>query len=142
MHASFYAQYPIPELLHKCGREKSKRFSIKYHEWLSATTGMDISYEKLLQIGERITVLERAINLRFGIRKKDDTFPERFFKEPIPEGRAKGEVFDPKEFEKMLDHYYEVRGWDKKQGLILREKLLELGMDDVLEALQKEKLTA
>jgi aldehyde:ferredoxin oxidoreductase len=140
MHASFYAQYPIPELLYKYGRHKKKPHSIKYHEWLSWATGMDIDYKKLIEIGERIITLERAINLRFGIRKKDDTLPRRFFEEQIPKGRAKGEVFDKKEFERMLDEYYEIRGWDKKEGLLLKKKLIQLGMKDVKEVLEREKL--
>ncbi len=140
MHASFYAQYPVPELLHKYGRHKKEPHSIKYHEWLSAATGMNVDYEGLLRIGERIVTLERALNLRFGMRKKDDTLPQRFFKEPIPKGRAKGEVFDKRRFKEMLDEYYEARGWDQKQGLIKRKRLKELGMEDVLGTLEKEKL--
>lgn len=141
MQASFYAQYPIPELLYKYGRRKEKPHSIKYHEWLSAATGMDVDYERLLKTGERILTLERALNLRLGVRRKDDTLPQRFFKEPIPKGKAKGEVFDKKKFKEMLDEYYETRGWDKRQGLIKKEKLVELGMEDVLGVLGEEGLS-
>lgn len=140
MHASFYTQYPVPELMHKYGKQKDEPHSIKYHDWLSSATGMDISYEKLLEIGERIITLERAINLRLGVRKKDDTLPERFFKEPISKGRAKGAVFDKVEFDKMLAEYYEARGWDKEEGLLLKKKLTQLGMKDVLKVLEKEGL--
>jgi aldehyde:ferredoxin oxidoreductase len=141
MHASYYAQYPIPELLHKYGRKKEKPHSIKYHEWLTAAIGIKYSYESLLEAGERIILLERAINLRRGVRRKDDTLPERFFREPVPKGPAKGEIFDRKKFNEMLDEYYQIRGLNKTDGRISKQKLLHLGLKDVAEILTKEKLT-
>ena len=33
--------------------------------------------------------------------------------------------------DKLLDEYYEIRGWDLKTGIPTREKLLELGLGDV-----------
>jgi aldehyde:ferredoxin oxidoreductase len=142
MHASYYAQYPVPELRAKYGKRKDKKeiHSIKYHDWLSAATGMDISYDEMMQIGDRIVNLERAINTRFGIRRKDDTLPKRFIEQPLPSGPAKGETFKRKELEGMIDNYYELRGWDKKSGLHLKKKLLDLGMKEVLKDLEKRKL--
>ncbi|MBI5359661.1 MAG: aldehyde ferredoxin oxidoreductase family protein [Planctomycetes bacterium] len=140
MHASYYAQYPIPELLHKINKSNNKPHSIKYHEWLTAATGIKYTYEDLLKAGERIITIERAINLRRGIRKKDDTLPKRFFEEPVPKGPSKGQIFDKKMFDLMIVDYYQKRGWDIKEGLILKNKLKELGMNDVCEKLRKEKL--
>lgn len=142
MHASYYAQYPVPELREKYRKKKLKKevHSIKYHDWLSAATGMDINYEKMLKIGDRIVNLERAINTRFGIRRKDDTLPKRFIEQPLPSGPAKGETFKKKELDSMIDNYYDLRGWDKKTGLHLKEKLKELDMKDVLSDLEKRKL--
>ena len=140
MHASYYAQYPIPELRAKYSKKKREVHSIKYHEWLSAATGMDIDYDELLRIGDRIVNLERAINTRFGIRRKDDTLPKKFMNNPLPSGPAKGEVFSKKQLDKMIDEYYTLRGWDKKTGLLLTKTLQELEMDDVLKDLKKRKL--
>lgn len=147
MHASYYAQYPIPELLAKHRKRKGKKVkgeihSIKYHEWLSAATGMKISYDDMLHIGDRIVNLERALNTRYGIRRKDDTLPERFIKQPLPSGPAKGETFPKKQLDAMIDKYYELRGWDKKSGLHFKKKLLALGMKDVLKDLEKRKLVS
>ncbi|UCF08550.1 MAG: hypothetical protein JSW28_02350, partial [Thermoplasmata archaeon] len=143
MHASYYAQYPIPELRAKYSKGKKKKVnSIKYHEWLSAATGMDIGYEELLRIGERIVNLERAFNTRLGIRRTDDTLPKRFLHNPLPSGPAKGEVFSKKQLDKMIDEYYELRGWDKRTGLHQKKKLQELEMDDVLNDLKKRNLLA
>jgi len=136
MHASYYIQYPIPELYYKYGYRKESPHSLKFHDWLAVTTGIDMDYEQLMKVGERIINLERAINLRVGIRRKDDTLPERFFREPIPTGPAKGRKVDKKRFEQLVDKYYELRGWDKKTGFITEEKLRELRMDDVLSELK------
>ncbi len=140
MHASYYAQYPIPELLHKYGRKRREPHSIKYHQWITAATGITMDYESMLEIGRRIVTLERAINLRLGVRRRDDRLPERFHKEKVPSGPAAGEVFDRKRFTEMLNEYYDIRGWDRKRGLIKRKTLKELRMEDVLAVLEKERL--
>lgn len=101
-----------------------------------------MDYEQLMKAGERILAMERAINLRLGVRRKDDTLPERFFKETIPTGPSKGVKLDKKKFERMVDEYYDLRGWDKKTGFIAEEKLEELEMDDILSALESEGLVA
>jgi aldehyde:ferredoxin oxidoreductase len=137
MHASYYAVYPIPELLCKYGRI-SKAYSIKYHEWISAATGMKIDYSQMLEIGDRIINLERAINVRLGIRRVHDTLPQRFMNEPLPTGPTKGEIFSVENLNKMIDRYYEIRGWDKKSGLPKKNKLIRLGMHDVLSVLESK----
>jgi aldehyde:ferredoxin oxidoreductase len=138
MHGSYYAQYPIPELLGKLNNKKEVN-SIKYHDWISASTGMKIDYKKLLKIGHRIVNLERALNTRFGIRRKDDRLPKKF-SEPIPKGPRKGQSFPKKQLEKMLDEYYNRRGWDLKTGLLKKSELIKLDMKDVFEDLNKKKL--
>ncbi|MEM3061763.1 MAG: aldehyde ferredoxin oxidoreductase C-terminal domain-containing protein, partial [Candidatus Bathyarchaeia archaeon] len=101
---------------------------------VSLATGMEIDAERIKIIGERIVNLQRAFNIREGISRKDDALPERFTKTPAPEGPPKGHVV---ELEKMLDEYYELRGWDKKTGLIPKEKLEKLGLGYVAEELEK-----
>lgn len=100
-------------------------------------TGIEISLDEFKKMGERICVLRRAYNVRQGLTRKDDTLPERFLKEPAPEGPPKGHVV---ELDQMLDEYYEVWGFDKKTGLIPRKRFEELGLKyvaDELEALGK-----
>jgi len=100
----------------------------------NGVTGLDINPSDVVTIGERITNLERAFNVREGLTRKDDSLPDRFLKEPMPEGPAKGQVV---KLDTMLDEYYEFRGWDKATGLPTRKKLLELQMDDVADELQR-----
>ena len=101
-----------------------------------AATGKFISSSELLRIGERIHNVEKAFNVRVGMTRKDDRPPERFF-EPIKSGPAKGERLERDRFEKVLDEYYELRGWDEKTGLPTRSKLEEVDLVEVADELEK-----
>jgi aldehyde:ferredoxin oxidoreductase len=52
--------------------------------------------------------VERLINHRLGVGRRDDTLPDRWFEEPIAVGSYKGERIDRNEFDAMLKKYYEV----------------------------------
>ena len=84
----------------------------------------DYSAEEFLKAGERIFALERLFNKREGFARKDDTLPQRFLKEPMPEGAPRGNVHP---LSSMLDVYYTKRGYDS-QGHPGKEKLKELGL--------------
>jgi aldehyde:ferredoxin oxidoreductase len=141
MHASYYALYPIPEMMTKYGLRRGKEVhSIKYHEWISAATGIPLTYEDLVATGERIVTLERALNTRFGIRRQHDTLPRRFLEEPVANGPYKGSVFKKEALEALLDEYYDLRGWDKAVGLLKESTLKRLGMKDVLDDLKQRGL--
>jgi aldehyde:ferredoxin oxidoreductase len=142
MHASFYAEYPIPEVLAKYVKPRGPVHSIKYHEWLSAATGLNFTYEALMKAGQRIVSLERALNVRFGVRREHDTLPKRFLKQPVPTGPFKGEVFSEEMLNKMLDEYYDLRGWERETGLPYEESLIELGLADVADDLKRRGLAA
>lgn len=93
-------------------------------EMLRSVTGLEFSDEEVLRVGERIWNLEKLFNLEAGFTRKDDTLPERLLKEPVNSGPAKGKVV---ELEKMLNEYYEVRGWDE-ESIPTDEKLEELSL--------------
>jgi len=102
----------------------------EFSRLIQLATGMELSKAQLMQIGERICTLEKMFNLREGFTRKDDTLPERYFKEPTPMGLpiAKGRKIDRERFEKMLDEYYELHNWDKN-GVPKKETLEKLGLD-------------
>jgi aldehyde:ferredoxin oxidoreductase len=106
-----------------------------YAQLLVAATGIeefgDIQY--LITAGERIYNLERLFNIREGFQSKDDYLPERFLKEPVPDGASKGQVF---EMELLLRDYYTARGWDIQTGVPKREKLEELGLQSIAKDLK------
>ena len=91
----------------------------------NSVTGAGISADEINIIGERIINLERAFNVREGLTRKDDSLPERFLKEPLPDGASKGHVVN---LDFMLDEYYALRGWQKETGFPTREKLEQLGL--------------
>ncbi|MBW2370858.1 MAG: hypothetical protein JRH15_23565, partial [Deltaproteobacteria bacterium] len=76
----------------------------------SLATGRDTSEEELLRAAQRVLMLERAFMASQGIRR--DTLPKKLFETAVPSGPFKGERLDREKFEKMLDEYYEVRGWN------------------------------
>jgi aldehyde:ferredoxin oxidoreductase len=102
--------------------------SENYVRMINAVTGWDLDLAELERIGERICTLERAFNVREGITRKDDTLPWRVQHEPIPDGPSKGSFCPPEELDRMLDEYYELRGWSK-DGIPTPERLRSLGLD-------------
>ncbi|MBW2553583.1 MAG: hypothetical protein JRE20_05575 [Deltaproteobacteria bacterium] len=127
---------------------------------LSAVTGKDIDEAELNRYGERVFTLNRAIHLREGRNgREDDRLPETQFIEReerladvfgihnpelfLPGSgdeiiSRKGKALEKDKFEKMLDEYYELRGWDKTTGLIKKETLKELDLTEVIEPLKKK----
>ena len=99
---------------------------------LSSGTGMKIDVPQMDLIGERIWNIQRLYNIREGIGRKDDTLPQRFFEEPLPEGFSKGQVIERKVFEEALDDYYSMHGWDN-QGVPTKGKIKELGLENLVE---------
>lgn len=102
---------------------------------VAIATGWDFTVGELMKTGERIFSLCRAFNVREGITRKDDRLPRRFT-EPLPEGPYKGEAFSEDQFERMLDHFYKLRGWNEKTGIPTREKLEELELKFVADNLE------
>jgi aldehyde:ferredoxin oxidoreductase len=107
-----------------------------YARLLVAATGIeefsDVDY--ILKAGERTYNIEKAFNTREGFERKDDCLPERFIKEPVPDGPSKGQVF---EMDILLDDYYKARGWDIETGLPTAGKMEELGLTAEAEELKK-----
>jgi aldehyde:ferredoxin oxidoreductase len=100
---------------------------------LEAVTGGAYTEEEILRVGERINNLARAFNVREGFTRKDDTLPERLMTEPLKEGPCKGSLISEEELSSMLDEYYVARGWDLDTGIPTKEKLIELGLEFVIE---------
>jgi aldehyde:ferredoxin oxidoreductase len=79
-------------------------------EYLRTVTGMDLSLEDLLEVGERIYNLKRLYNVKCGVSAKDDDLPERLWKEARHDGGTGEFVPDLKA---QLQEYYDARGWDE-----------------------------
>lgn len=99
----------------------------------SAATGVAITGDDLLRVAERVNNVERVHNCRLGLTPADDTLPPRFTEDPMPEGPAKGRVYDI--LDGMREAWYVVHGWDKETGQPTHGKLEELGLDDMADDL-------
>jgi len=107
-------------------------FAEAYPEMIKAVTGMKLSVTDLFAIGERVYNLQRAFNAREGLDRKADSLPARVFEDPIPKGISKGSRIKRSEFERMLDDYYQVRGWSWN-GVPTKVKLVSLDLYEVAE---------
>lgn len=99
----------------------------------TAVTGIESSGEQLMKAGERIINLERCFNIREGLKKSDDSLPDRFTKEMLTKGASKGQVVG---IGPMVDKYYELRGWDVESGLPKRSNLEALGLKEMADELE------
>lgn len=94
-------------------------------ELFTASTGIEMDADTLLQAGDRICNLERLFNLREGFTRKDDTLPKRLIKEAVKGSDGNMHVVD---IDRLLDDYYAARGWDQA-GVPLESTLKELGLE-------------
>jgi benzoyl-CoA reductase subunit BamB len=92
-----------------------------YPKLISAGAGIEIDEAKLSQAAKRYRTLVRAINIRRGMRRKDDKPPENHWKKRFPELEKE-----------LLDTYYDFKGWNS-EGIPTEESLHELGLDFVSE---------
>ncbi|MFC1863641.1 aldehyde ferredoxin oxidoreductase family protein, partial [Thermodesulfobacteriota bacterium] len=91
-------------------------------------TGIRLTPEELRTTGERICTIERAMLVKEGMTRANDTLPKRYFDEPVADGPAKGAVINRKDFDFMLDDYYGLHGWDMK-GIPRKRTLRRLGIE-------------
>jgi len=101
----------------------------------SLVTGENVDATTLLLRGDKIYTLERGLNVRDGISRKDDYPPARILEEPLPNGPAEGKIIGHANYEKMLNEFYQIRGWDQN-GRPKRRKLAELGMKDIADRIE------
>jgi benzoyl-CoA reductase subunit BamB len=90
-----------------------------YPKLISAATGLDMDEEKLTGAAKRYRTLIRAINIRRGLRRKDEKPPENHWKKRFPELE-----------EELLNAYYKYKGWNN-DGIPTKEYLHEIGLDYV-----------
>ena len=110
----------------------------------SAATGFPITDRELVKAGERVWNIERMINCREGFNRQDDAFPPQWVQMTEVPMKLKGtDVYlsywsgkkvEKEDLDKMLDDYYDQRGWDIKTGNPTRRKLEELGLKDIANA--------
>jgi benzoyl-CoA reductase subunit BamB len=118
----------IDDALGMCAGLSSFHLKAPYHihnypKFISAGAGIDMNEEKLTHATKRYRTLVRAINIRRGMRRKDEKPPENHWKKRIPELEKE-----------LLDSYYKLKGWNN-DGIPTKESLHDLDLDYVSEEL-------
>ncbi len=90
-----------------------------YPKFISAGAGIHMDEETLTEATKRYRTLVRAINIRRGMRRKDEKPPENHWKKRFPELEKE-----------LLDTYYKFKGWND-EGIPTKASLEELGLDYV-----------
>ncbi len=95
----------------------------------SACLGVPYSPQELMRAGERIVNLLKSYNLRHGRSRRDDTLPKRFFTEALKSGGVPVPAISAEQLNRLMDAYYELRGWDPETGVPRSGRLAELDLD-------------
>jgi len=99
-----------------------------YPKFISSGAGIEMDEDKLSQAAKRYRTLVRAINIRRGMRRKDDKPPENHWKKRFPELEKE-----------LLDTYYKFKGWNS-EGIPTKESLHDLELDYVSEDFLQRKI--
>jgi aldehyde:ferredoxin oxidoreductase len=109
----------------------------EYVKALNAVTGFNYSHEDLFKISERVWQLTRSFWVRevedFG---RDYDFPPERVYESMESGPTKGFHLTKQKVTQMLDEYYGLWGWNEN-GIPTERKLLEMGLDNVIQELKR-----
>jgi len=114
----------IDDALGQCAGLSSFPLKPPYHihnypKFISSGSGLDMDEEKLTKAAKRYRTLVRAVNIRRGMRRKDERPPEDHWKKRFPELE-----------QELLDSYYKMKGWNN-DGIPTAESLKELDLDYV-----------
>jgi aldehyde:ferredoxin oxidoreductase len=94
---------------------------------LSAATGWNYTVADAMRMGQRTGAILRGFNLRCGIGPALEYPSKRYSSRPV-DGPAKDHhVMD--QWDRMVDKWYEVVGYDRKTGRPKKETLRALGLD-------------
>jgi aldehyde:ferredoxin oxidoreductase len=103
-----------------------------YKTILNKITGWDVTYEELMQVGERVLNLQRLYNYKLkGWDVRNDRFAGKLAYEKGTVGIYKNKLVP---WDETLQEYYGIRGWTK-EGLPTRQKLEELKIAGLAEGL-------
>ncbi len=105
-------------------------------EVVNAATGWNMSLKEFLEIGAKGWDIPRAFNIREGLTREHDTLPQRIMR-PLPDGDFKGKEIPREMLDKMIEDFYELRGWDRKSGIPTERRLQEAKLNFVAEQLRK-----
>ncbi len=111
-----------------------------YADYFNRTTGLNWTLDDFWKVADRIYNLMRA----FWIREYPDwnrkmDYPPVVWFDPSnadQEGPIAGKVLEYEKYDSLLDHYYEMRGWDKR-GVPKKDTLISSGLKEECVVLEK-----
>jgi aldehyde:ferredoxin oxidoreductase len=108
-----------------------------YPKFMEAVTGIKYTTDDLDRIADKIYNLMRAFWIReYGYWKREmDIPPARWFEEPLTKGPRKGAHIDIDAYNKMLDIYYDIRGWDRS-GIPRKSTMKRFGLTKEMKELE------
>jgi len=109
----------------------------EYADVLTAATGKQYTEEGLLEVGRRITVLERAFNVREGFDRSLYQMSDKWYETSYDEGAQKDIKADKSIHDKLVDDFLNRKGFDPKTGYPRIDVLKDLGLKDVANQLKK-----
>jgi aldehyde:ferredoxin oxidoreductase len=116
-----YCDWPVPD-------------ANKYFQgYMSAVTGWDRSIDELIKCGERIVNIRQAFNIREGINLLDWKLHPRIIGDPPQNEGPLAEVTC--DIDAQIYWNLGLMDWDRVTAKPSRNKLLELGLDDVADDL-------
>ncbi|MFC1861170.1 aldehyde ferredoxin oxidoreductase family protein [Chloroflexota bacterium] len=109
-----------------------------YAELTNSALGIELSEEEFMFLGRSTYNLEKAFNtIHADFTRQDDYPPKRYMEEPIKSGPYAGYKCDKEKWDEMLDKFYELQGWDKNTSWQTYKCLIELGLEDIANKLEK-----
>lgn len=111
----------------------------------AATTGIEVQPGQLMKAGETAWNIIKMANVREGFSRKDDRIPDAFL-EPLVVGDKTftlkdyyGRPLDRNAVERLIDNYYDERGWSVEDSLPTAAKLTELGLEDLIPDVERAR---
>ena len=110
-------------------------------EFYYLVTGEEMTVDAFQKIGSKINNLERIFNLlHAGFERKDDLPPRKLSEIPVSRGKYQGERLEINQWNNLLDEYYQLHGWNIKNGIPKRETLVELDLTNMIKTLEEKNL--
>lgn len=111
-----------------------------YAIYFNKITGLDWTMDDFWTVSDRIYALIRAFFVReFPDWERTRDYPPKVWFDPSnadKEGIIAGKVLEYDKYDQLLDHFYDIRGWDKR-GIPKMETAKVLGLNKEFEELSK-----
>lgn len=110
---------------------------IQYPLWkgvsklLNSLTGLNFDEKTIKDVADRVFTLERLFNMKRGVKKTHDRLP---LQNDLPEDEKNKKI---KKHYSILENYYDERNWSVKKGKPTKESLVDLGLENYLNDLEK-----